>query len=253
MATDYQIPVLLRTIQVIDLIANNKQGITFAEMLTVLDIPKTSLFRIILTLEAENLLSKTGDRYTIGYMLIHFGLKGLTGRNIRTISLPYLQELSNLTTETSHLAIPTGIKSMIVEVCDNKKHIKPSSSIGSLIELYCSAHGKIFLAYNLKENVESIYSDDSLIAKTKHTITSVTDLKREIDLVLTNGYAVDDMEYRDDIRCLAAPILGMDNKILGAIGITATIHDFTADMIPSVAEQVIFISQKISREMGSNL
>jgi len=251
MSTDYQIPILLKTMKVIDLISENKEGLTFAEILVYLKYPKTTLFRILQTLEAQNWLSKKADRYTLGYMMIHYGLTGLSGRNIRMIALPYLEELRALTTETAHLAVLSGSKSMIIEICESQKHIKPSSPMGSLIELYCSAHGKVFLAYKIKEDLDFFYQDKKLAPRTSHTITDIPSLKEEIRRILKNGYAVDDMEYFDDVRCIAAPIWGKDNEIVGALGITATTADFTRDLIPAMAKHVTTVARKISREMGS--
>ena len=167
------------------------------------------------------------------------------------ISLPYLEELRALTTETAHLAVLSGNKSMIIEICESQKHIKPSSPMGSLIEMYCSAHGKVFLAYKIKEDLALFYQNTKLVPRTSHTITDISSLKEEIRKVLKNGYAVDDMEYFDDVRCVAAPVWGKDNEIVGAVGITATTADFSREQIPAMAKHVTTIAKKISREMGS--
>jgi len=251
MSTDYQIPILLKTMKVIDLISENKEGLTFSEILSRLKFPKTTLFRILQTLEAQNWISKKSDHYTLGYMLIHYGLAGLSGRNIRMISLPYLEELRELTTETAHLAVLSGRKSMLIEIIESQKHIKPSSPMGSLIELYCSAHGKVFLAYKIKEDIEYFYKNTKLIQRTNHTITDIQSLKEEVRKILKHGYAVDDMEFYEDVRCLAAPVWGKDNEVVAAVGITATTQDFTRDLIPVMARHVTAAARKISREMGS--
>jgi len=251
MSTDYQIPVMIKTMKVIDIISENKDGITFSEILRQLKYPKTTLFRILQTLESQNWISKKSDHYTLGYMVIHYGLAGLSGRDIRRISLPYLEELRKVTTETSHLAVLSGRKSMIIEIIDSHKHIKPSSPMGSLIDLYCSAHGKVFLAYKIKEDLESFYKNTELVKRTAHTITDIPSLMEETRKILKNGYAVDDMEFYDDVRCLAAPVWGKDNEVVGAVGITATTRDFTRDLIPVMAKHVISASRNISREMGS--
>jgi DNA-binding IclR family transcriptional regulator len=251
MSTDYQIPILLKTMKVVDLISENKEGLTFAEILVSLKYPKTTLFRILQTLEAQNWLAKKADRYSLGYMMIHYGLIGLSGRNIRMIAPPYLEELRMLTTETAHLAVLSGNKSMIIEICESQKHIKPSSPMGSLIELYCSAHGKVFLSYKIRENLADFYQNIRLVPRTSHTITDIPSLEEERRKIIKNGYAVDDMEYFDDVRCLAAPVWGKDNEIVGAVGITATTADFPRDQIPAMAKHVVAIAKKISREMGS--
>ena len=250
MAESYMIPVLERTISVIRLISENKEGLTFTDIQGALVIPKTTLFRILQTLEANNWLSKKGDRYSIGYMMIHFGLSGLSGRNVRLISMPYLEELQKRTTETAHLAVLSGTKSMIIEVCNSNKHIKLTSPIGSLLDLYCTAHGKIFLTYNLKEKLTDYYDSVKLVQRTEHTLTSIAALKEEQKKIIRNGYAIDDREFYDNVRCLAAPVWGPDNEVVAAVGITAIIQDFPLNSIQQIAAHVTDVADKISREMG---
>jgi len=251
MSTDYRVPVLLKTMKIIDLISGQKEGLSFVEILNALNLPKATLFRILHTLETENWIQKKGDKYSLGFMMIHYGLSGLSGRTIRKVSLPFLEELRLLTTETSHLAVMSGKKSMIVEVCDSQKHIKLSSPMGSLLDLHCTAHGKVFLAYKITEDLNRFYENETLARRTGQTITDVPSLKEEIRRVLKNGYALDDTEFYDDVRCLAAPVWGQDNEVVGAVGITATTQDFPREMIPSMAEKVISVARKISREMGN--
>lgn len=251
MAANYQIPILVKSLKVIDLLSNSKEGMTFTEILENLDIPKTTLFRILQTLENQNWLQKKSDRYSIGYMFIHYGLIGLSSRDIRRISVPYLENLRLITNETAHLAVLSGKKSLILEVNESNKHIRPASPVGTLIDLYCSAHGKIFLAYKVNEGLGKFFEGMELKTKTANTITNLTLLEDEIRKIRKNGYAVDDMECFDDIRCLAAPVWGRDNEVVGAIGITATTQEFSRNMIPEVAKQVVSIAQMISREMGS--
>lgn len=251
MATNYQIPILLKTAKVVEAISEYKEGLTFSELLEKLDIPKTTLFRILQTLESENWLSKKNDRYTIGYMIVHYGLFGLSNRDLRRIARSYLEELQAITSETAHFVVLSGRKSLILEVVESQKHIRPASPVGSLIDLHCSAHGKVFLAYLIKEDLDKFYLGKELLRHTPNTITNISLLKEEVKEIKKKGYAVDEMEFFEDIRCLAAPVWGKDNEVVGAVGITATTKDFSKNLIPVVANQVQGIANKISREMGN--
>ena len=142
MEKDYRIPVLVRSMAVINCISSQLEGIGFVELQSRLDIPKTTLFRILHTLEKDDWIEKKNDRYLLGYKMIHYGMVTLSRRNLRTAALPYLRRLMEETEETAHLAVLSGKKSMIIEVCETATHIKMSSQVGSLISLHCSSHGK---------------------------------------------------------------------------------------------------------------
>lgn len=251
MSTDYTIPILQRSIATIEAISENPKGMSFVDLLQKLHIPKTSLFRILHTLEKAEYIEKRGDLYFLGYKMIHYGLITLSRRKIRDVSEPFLRELMESTEETSHLAVLSGKRSMIAEVCDSSKHIKMSSPVGSLIPLYCSAHGKIFLAYNVREPLKPFFAGEELIKRTKNTHTRISDLEKEIEKVRQQGYALDDREYYEDVRCVAAPIRGKNNEVIGAIGITATTMTFTEERIPEMVKKVCSVAERFSKQMGS--
>jgi len=74
---------------------------------------------------------------------------------------------------------------------------------------------------------------------------------KKINRIREQGCAVDDKEYYDNARCLAAPIRGTDGDVIKAIGITATTMIFPSERIPEIAEKVLRIALDISRQMGS--
>ncbi|MFP4383894.1 MAG: IclR family transcriptional regulator [Spirochaetia bacterium] len=249
--TDYTIPILSRTLATLDAISEHPDGMTFPELQNYLDIPKTSLFRILFTLEKEGLLEKNDEHYSLGYKMIHYGMTTLSRRTIRKQAEPFLRELMEATEETTHLAVLSGKRSMIVEVCDSTKHIKMSSPVGTLIPIYCSAHGKVFLSYGIKEPLKTFLKGESLIKRTENTLSSIEDLEHEVIRIRERGYALDDREYYDDVRCIAAPVWGKEDKVIGAIGLTATTMTFTEERIPEMAEKVLHAAGKLSRRMGS--
>lgn len=239
-----------KTFAVIELISQNAEGVTFSEIVATLAEPKATVYRILQTLEQNNWVEKRQDRYVLGYMLIHYGLIALGNRDIRTQALPFLKELTDELHESSHLAVLSGKKSMILEVAESSRHIKPSSTIGSLLPTYCTSHGKILLAFAVEERLEEFLRGEKFLPKTKRTLTSLDDLKREIEKIRRLGYAMDDLEYYDDVRCLAAPVWGPGRKCIGALGITATTMTFPEERIEEIAAIVCGTAERLSLSMG---
>jgi DNA-binding IclR family transcriptional regulator len=76
-------------------------------------------------------------------------------------------------------------------------------------------------------------------------------LKKELREIFTRGYAVDNEEYYENVRCLAAPIKDAFGKTVGAVGITATTFRFKPEMIPSASTEVKRVANEISKKMGA--
>ncbi|MCF7934268.1 MAG: IclR family transcriptional regulator [Spirochaetia bacterium] len=250
MSSKYQVPVLEKTFRVIEIISKHPDGIPFIDIVNTLQEPKSTIFRILHTLVEHNWIEKTRDQYTLGFMFIHYGLTTLSRKNLRTVARPVLERLTAQTHQTSHITVLSGTRSMMLDVCDSTSHIKLPSQIGSLLPLYCTSHGKLFLAYSIKAPLEEALKDEEMVARTPNTITSIPELERELDRIRSRGYAIDELEYYSDIRCLAAPVWGPDGICIAAVGITATASSFTRDMIGDYAEIILASAQQISREMG---
>ncbi|MBN2051047.1 MAG: helix-turn-helix domain-containing protein, partial [Spirochaetales bacterium] len=110
MEKDYRIPVLVRSMTIIDCISNENKGIGFVELQSRLGVPKTTLFRILHTLEREDWIERTQDRYHLGYKMIHYGMVTLSRRNLRNVAMPFLRQLMEETGENAHLAVLSGKK-----------------------------------------------------------------------------------------------------------------------------------------------
>ena len=250
MASSYIIPVLGKTFKVIKCISEHSDGLTLSEITKTLNAPKSTVFKILYTLEKELIVEKKNERYFLGSMLIHYGLHTLSQRDIKAVANPFLNRLMQETGETSHLAIPIGMQSMILDVVLTSHPIRFSSPVGSVFPLYCTSHGKIFLAYNENFSLDDYIRANELHKKTDHTIIKPEFLEKELNAIRKQGFSMDEGELVDDIRCCAAPVLDSNAKCIAAVGITSTVITFGKERIEEISEKVKSIAIKISNEMG---
>ena len=118
MASSYIIPALARTFDVIDYISKFPQGVSFSEIVQHLNAPKSSIFRILHTLESNSWVEKKGDKYCLGFMFIHYGMLTLARRDLAKVAKTHLQCLMDDLGETTHLAVLSGKQSMLMAVCE---------------------------------------------------------------------------------------------------------------------------------------
>ena len=202
----YIIPNLKNACRALRILGENTEGLALFEIVNELEIPQTSALRIMKTLESERFVSKTGKAYHLGTALTRLCLQLEQSFNLRAIARPILRELAVGTDETAHLAIPSGYKTLVIEVCDSPHPIRASSKAGTLAESHCSAAGKNFVAHLWADQLENMVAECPLNARTQHTITTIEALETEIQKVIEQGYSVDNEEFYDGVRCLAAPV-----------------------------------------------
>lgn len=248
----YVIPNLRNACRILKLLGSSPDGYKIADIGRTLGIPVTTTLRIMSTLHLEGLVRKHGALYELGPVLIQLGNASLAGTEIRSAALPILENLTARTDETSHLAIPCDDRSLIVAVQDSPHPLRAASRPGFLAELHCSSTGKTLLAFLHYHRLNEFYGSgaDRPAKRTPHTLTTLSEIKREIELTRKRGYSVDDEEFAPGIRCLAAPVFASDGTVTAAIGITASTVRFTKDRIPEIAGKVQSAAAELSRLLG---
>jgi DNA-binding IclR family transcriptional regulator len=251
MKNNYIVPSLRNSFTILDILSTQNE-LTLQELSQLTTIPKTTVFRILYTLENQGVIEREGDTYKIGFRVIKLGMAALSKMELRNIVIPFLYGLSIELGETSHLAVLSDNKSLIIEVCDSPHPVKISSRPGTSVSLHCSATGKILLAFVVgSESIGDFFQGVTMEKRTENTITEIDTLKRELEKIRVQGYAVDNEEFYENVRCLAAPIQNAFGKTVAAIGITATTIRFKKDRIPSVSKEVIKVAREISKKLGA--
>jgi len=246
----YVIPNLRNASRIMKLLAQSPDGHKAADIARTLRIPVTTTLRIMATLQLEGFVRKAEGHFELGPVLIHLGNASLAGTEIRTAALPVLQDLTNRTDETSHLAVPCDDRALIVAVQDSSHPLRAASRPGFLAELHCSSTGKCFLAFLHRTRLDAFYGKGKAAKRTPHTLSSLAEIRREADLTLKRGYSLDDEEFNLGVRCLAAPVYSSDGSVAAAIGITAATVRFTRERIPEIAAIVTQSASELSHSLG---
>ncbi|MEN9289409.1 MAG: hypothetical protein RL317_1032 [Pseudomonadota bacterium] len=122
----------------------------------------------------------------------------------------------------------------------------PPTVIGSKLEAYCSGLGKVLLAA-LPEKSQQLYLEEGpFIALTARTITKPESLAKELRLVAKRGYAVDDCELFDDLRCVAVPIKDSGGQVVAALSASSPASQIPLNKIPELAAELMRRAREIS-------
>jgi len=246
----YHIPNLGKACEVLDLVADTPGGLQLKVISAKLEIPRTTALRITQTLLDAGFLAESEDGHlTMGTSLVHIGVKALDNLDMRSFARPVLKALSTDTGESSHLALLNGDKSLLVEVADSPHPVRIASRPGTLVELHCSATGKVFLALSIPEP-RTFCKTLELTSHTHNTDSTVDDVLASIEQTRKQGYAMDEEEYVLGVRCIAAPVKNAFGKTIAAVGITASTSTFTKAKIRNMAKKLENAATAISENMG---
>ncbi len=239
---EYRIPNLARACHVLRLFASSDDHLSSSVVARRLKMPRTTVLRILHTLAAERFLQRHGFDFSASPEL-RTGLRSIADTALRVASLPVLSELSRVAGETACLALLAGDRVVVVEACGS--HHAPPAGDGSdaPMDLHCSAFGKVFLAFGPRARLERVSAP--LQARTPRTLTTVEALAAECGRIVRQGYALDDEEYEEGVRCLAAPVWGSGGVLAAAVGVSASAATLTGPRVSDVAVLVLQAANKL--------
>jgi IclR family acetate operon transcriptional repressor len=170
---------------------------------------------------------------------------------LATVSHDRLKSLAAATNETAHLAVREGRKALFIDHATTSHVIAISGQTGELVPLYCTSHGKALLADFDEHGLKSLLGEKPLKAWTKNTILSTAELARVCAEIKKHGYATDDSEYLEGVRCIAAPIRDREGAVIASIGISAPSARFPHSLEQDYAAKVTAVAAQIGAMFGS--
>lgn len=249
---DNKVQTIDRTLDIIELLANAKEGLGVTEIGKNIGLHKSTVYRLLTALSNRGYIEKDpkNSTYKIGLKFIEVSGLFLKKLELKTEALPFMRKLAEIIGQPVHLAILEGAEVVYIEKVELVNSIRMYSQIGRRVPAYCSAIGKILLAGLNTDSLREVLENIKFERFTPNTIISKRELLREIEQVKEKGWAVDNEEHEPNIRCIAAPIIDYTGKIIAAVSVSgeSRIINYESDL--EIAGHVIETAGKISTRMG---
>ena len=212
----------IRTIKILELVAEHANGLTMSEIANELDIPVTSVNDIVKALaemEMLDLIDTRSKAYGIGLKAFYIGNAYINNTSLIDRAKPIVEELGGLLNKTVFLGKHANGKVTYLYKHEAPGLLITTCSIGSQTTMHNTALGKSILAYDL-DALEWI-EKKPLKQKTANTITQIEDLRAELEQVREQGYAIDDREHNEHLFCIGAPIFDSSGRVIAALSISS--------------------------------
>jgi len=251
-STLYRVQVLDRAVAIINALANVREDASLAELSELVHFHKSTVHRLVMVLERHRVIDRdprTG-RYRLGLRLFELGSAAVARFNVRDRARRHLENLMYHSDETVHLCVLDQGEVLYLDKMEPTRSVRLSSSIGRRNPVHCTAVGKAILACLPDPEVDDIIRRHGLARYTARTITTPAEFKAELRAVRERGYAVDDEENEDGVRCVAAVVLDHESRPAAAISVSAPSFRITMEKVPMLAEVVKEAAQALSLEWG---
>jgi IclR family KDG regulon transcriptional repressor len=207
-------------LQLINALSGHEQGRGVTELSGELRLAKSTTHRLLQTLVGHSYVVQdpTSGRYHLGLKFLELGALVSDRLSIQKIARPYLQRLMEATNETVHLGVVEGHEVVYADKIECSHTIRMYSRVGRRSPLHCTALGKALLAHQPEATLIDLLQA-GLPPHTARTITTARTLRAELRQIRQKGYAFDNEEFEEGLRCLAAPVRNHAGSVVASVGV----------------------------------
>lgn len=184
--------VIARAAAVLKTLEGQAQGLTIAEITRASDLPRTTAQRIVTALQAQQMVVAVDSRIRLGPAITR--LAGSTFLDVVGIARPHIEALSRETRETVNLSVLRGNHAVLVDQVPSDHQLRVVTSVGTALELPCTAHGKALLAEMSDDEIQQRLGA-GWERKTPRTIATMAALAKELAVIRRAGVSYDDGEH----------------------------------------------------------
>jgi len=195
--------------------------LTSAELSRRAQLPEASGYRLIQTLEGIGAVVRgSKGRYRPGMLLVSLSHNVAVSELLPQASQAILLDLAARLSLTVHMGVLENNMVTYIAKVGECTRLSVQTKVGAQLEAYCSGLGKVLLASLPDRDVDSFLEGGDLVPLTSHTITDRMAFRQEISRIRHCGYAVDDGEVSEDLRCIAVPVCDVSGHTVAAISVS---------------------------------
>ena len=250
----YRIQAIERAVSILNAFSAERPEYGVTELANELGLHKSTIHRFLVNLEHAGLVERSPrtGRYRLGLRILELSGLVMQQMSLWEEALPFLEGLVRDTGETGHLAVLDNGEAIYVERVETHRALRIPSAVGRGYPAHATSLGKVLLAHLGAGELEDIVRARGLESYTSNTIVEPGALDDELALVRERGYAIDNEEYDDGLRCIGAPIQDHTGAVVAALGVGGPVTRVTGDRVDDLAALVTRAAAGLSRRLGAH-
>lgn len=236
----------------LNVVAESPSGASLSEIARRAKLHHATAYRLLSTLADCGFVGCRDDdrKYRLGLRILELAGALLEGLEIREVARPTLQWLARTTGDTVHLATLDRNEVVFLDRVDGVQPVILRTRVGFRAPAHVTAVGKAMLAFSPPAVVEKLLRSRPLTRYTEHTITARDAFLSHLEVIRRQGFAVDNEEHRETIRCVGGPIFDHRGLPMAAVSIAGPMFRLSAPRIRETAEFVKEAAGAISEALG---
>jgi IclR family transcriptional regulator, pca regulon regulatory protein len=216
---------LERGLAVLCTFSPDRPALGISDLARELGLTRSTTHRYVATLSSLGFLEQDAStrKYRLGPRVLDLGFSTLGSLELREIARPHLRKLTDMTGHTSNLAIRDDTDVILIDRVRGRPgryhQLEFTLHVGSRLPAYCSATGKVLLAFLPHAELDRLLDRIELVQRGPRTLTDKGALLAELERVRHTGVAVNDEELESALRSIAAPVRSRSGEVVAAINV----------------------------------
>lgn len=248
----YQVRVIDRVVAILDELGHGSTELGDIELAKKLGLHKSTVHRLLVVLQRGGFVEREPGctKYGLGWRIFELGMVAASRLDILEHARPYVAQLVEETGETAHLGVLRQGRVVSLVNVESRYTVRTPATVGRHIPLHCTSQGKAILAFLSPDQLAHQLKDYVFTRHGPNTIVTPDRLLAELALVASRGYAVDNEEYEEGLRCIAAPVRDHSGGAMGAISIAGPTFRVSGSRLPALSRQVMRVAAGLSTALG---
>jgi len=210
---------LARGLSVIESFEGYREGRSIVEIAQSTELSRASIRRILLTLELLGYVERSRQVYRLKTQVLRLGFSFLSSSSVVEAARPVLERITEVLHESSSMSMLDGEEIVYVARSAASRVLTAGLSVGSRLPAYCTSMGRVLLAALPDGEFDAYLRDVKPKAYTSQTIVKASQLRKAIQKVRRQGYAIVDQELEAGLRSIAVPVYNRSDRVVAAINV----------------------------------
>ena len=249
----YRVPALSRGLALLEAFSAERPALSLVDLSRVLDISRSSAFRLVYTLVELGYLQRddAAKTYRLGPRVLNLGFGFLASQELVEIAQPRLSALRDETGCSAHLGVLDGRDVVYLVRFAANRTLTSNIQVGARLPAYASSMGRAILAYMPPDEINRLYAGAELRPFTSQTATTMPALRRKLDADRASGYVISQAAFEPGIASVAAPLFDASGSVVGAVNISTPEAGATEETLrTSILDAVLAAAGEISAWLG---
>jgi IclR family pca regulon transcriptional regulator len=243
---------LERGLAVIRAFDADHQTMSLSEVATSTGLSRAAARRFLHTLVRLGYMRNNSGKFALRPKILELGYAYLSSLTLPEVAMPHLEQLVEQVRESSSVSELDGDDVVYIARVPTKRIMALSISVGTRFPAYVTSMGRVLLAAQPDDWLDTYLATADIKLLTRHTITEPAALRAELQRIHAQGYALVDQELEEGLRSIAAPIRDADGRVIAAVNVsTHAGRRSLTDTVEELLEPLLATARRIENDLKS--